>query len=114
MKLRTISRGLCAGALAAAVATAALAQTPVQPQPKDPNMPGPQNTIPEKLAPGASPGDTTGSTGTLSEKLQASDGVIRPPDTGGGRTITPADPGTTPVIPPAGTPGSARPNAAPK
>lgn len=91
---------------------AAGAQTPVQPQPRDPNMPGLQNTLPEKAGP--KEGDTTGSTGTLSERLERSDGVITPLDTGGGTVIRPPDTGTTPVIPPAGTPGSARPNAEPK
>lgn len=86
--------------------------TPVQPQPSSPNMPSTQNTVPDKVAP--RPGDTTGSTGTLSDRLGATDGVIRPSDTGTGRTIVPTDPGTTPVIPPAGTPGSAAPGAVPK
>lgn len=98
--------------LVAGLVTAAAAQTPVQPQPRDPNMPGQQNTVPEKI-PGSS-GDTTGSTGNLSERLQRSDGVITPQDTGSGSVIKPSDTGTTPVIPPAGTPGSARPNVDPK
>ena len=51
---------------------------------------------------------------TLSDKLERSDGVIRPPDTGAGRTITPPDTGTTPVLPPAGSPGSRAPNADPR
>jgi hypothetical protein len=93
-------------------ASAALAQTPVQPQPRDPNMPSPHRTVPDKIEGG--PGDTTGSTGTLSDRLEKSDGVIRPPVEGGGRTITPPDTGTTPVIPPPGSPGSRAPNAEPK
>ncbi|WP_299563269.1 hypothetical protein [Enterovirga sp.] len=75
-------------------------------------MPAPHNTVPEKMEPQA--GDTTGSTGTLSDRLEKSDGVIKPPVTGSGMVLTPTNPGTTPVIPPAGTPGSARPNADPK
>ena len=94
------------------LAAVATAQTPVQPQPRDPNMPGAQNILPEKVP--AKPGETTGSTQSLSDKLQASDGVITPPATGAGPVIRPTDPGTTPVIPPAGEPGSARPNVEPK
>lgn len=101
-----------AAALSFGFAIGAAAQTPVQPQPKDPNMPAPHRTVPDKIE--GRPGDATGSTGTLSDKLQKSDGVIRPPDVGGGRTITPPDTGTTPVLPPAGTPGSRAPNADPK
>ncbi len=102
---------LVAGTSIALVA-AATAQTPVQPQPRDPNMPGMQNTLPEKVP--TKPGDTTGSTGSLSEKLERSDGVITPPATGAGPVIRPPDTGTTPVIPPAGEPGSGRPNVEPK
>jgi hypothetical protein len=101
-----------AGALSLALVLGAAAQTPVQPQPRDPHMPAPHNTLPEKIQGG--PVDTTGSTGSLSDKLERSDGVIKPPAMGAGRTITPPDTGTTPVIPPAGTPGSAAPNAEPK
>lgn len=71
---------------------------PVQQQPRDPNMPSSQNTVPEKM-------DSTGSTGTLSEKLGATGGVITPPSgIDPGMTARPpvADPGTTPVIPPGG------------
>ena len=43
---------------------------------------------------------------TLSERLDRSDGVIRPaPDIAPDNTIRPPDTGTTPVIPPAGSPG---------
>ncbi len=99
-----ISIGLAA-AFAAGLANAAAAQTtaptnPVQQQPRDPNMPAPHNTVPEKL-------DSTGSTNNLSEKLDRTDGVIKPPDVGTGMTVTPPvpNPGTTPVIPPPGSPG---------
>ena len=101
-----------AGALSLGLAFGAAAQSPVKPQPKDPNMPAPHTTVPDKIEGG--PGDATGSTGTLSDKLEKSDGVIRPPDTGTGRTIAPPDTGTTPVLPPAGSPGSRAPNADPK
>ncbi|MDB5512205.1 MAG: hypothetical protein JWR08_1688 [Enterovirga sp.] len=95
---------LLAGVVAepAAHAQTAPAQTapgnPVQPQPRDPNMPSSQNTVPEKM-------DSTGSTGTLSEKLGASGGVITPPaGIDSGITARPPvpNPGTTPVIPPSG------------
>ena len=113
MALRAIP--ILAGALVIALATAASAQTPVTPQPRDPNMPSTGNTVPEKIDGKA--GNTTGSTQTLSDKLQASDGVITPPaDISPSMAVKPpvANPGTTPVIPPAGTPGSARPNADPR
>jgi hypothetical protein len=89
------------------VAYSAGAQTPIlPPQQQSPNMPAPQSTIPEKVAP--QDPSSTGSTGTLSDKLERSDGVIRPP-TGIDPDITARapdpDPGTTRVIPPPGTPG---------
>lgn len=84
-----------AAAIGMALPLSAAAQTPFQPQPGDPQMPARRNTVPEKMEGG--PGDTTG---TLSDKLEKSDGVITPPAVGGGRTIIPPDPGTTPVIPP--------------
>ena len=95
-----------AAVLSIGLAGAAGAQTPsapnnpVQPQPRDPNMPSPQNTVPEKV-------ESTGSAGTLSDKLQRSDGVITPPDVGSGMVVRPPvpNPGTTPVIPPPGSPG---------
>lgn len=97
-----------AGLVSIGLALGAAAQTPVQPQPKDPNMPAPHNTVPDKIE--GKPSDQTGSTGTLSDKLQQSGGVIAPPaDGAAGRMITPPDTGTTPVIPP-----SAAPNTAPK
>ena len=112
-----MSRPAKVGAIAVAatlsLACFAMAQTPVQPQPRDPNMPSPQNTPPEKIEPG--PGSATGSTGTLSDRLERSDGVIRPPANMDSGMVRPApDTGTTPVIPPAGSPGSARPNADPR
>jgi hypothetical protein len=87
-------------ALSGVLATGAFAQT----QPRDPNMPSP-NTVPaEKMAPDMG---STGSTGeTLSDRLQRTDGVIKPPATGTPDMTVPApvpNPGTTPVIPPPGT-----------
>jgi len=65
----------------------ALAQSPIQP--RDPNMPDPKTTIPEKIRPEEP--DTTGSTGNLSDKLSRSEGVIKPradvdPEIGGPST----------------------------
>ena len=92
--------GLAALALAG-LATAALAQT----QPRDPNMPDPKTVPAEKIRP-QEPG-STGSTGpSLSDKLQASDGVIKPPATGTPEmTVRPPvpNPNSTPVITPPGT-----------
>ena len=99
----TRARTLClAIILAGSVAAPAVAQTAVQP--RDPNMPAPQNTIPEKME---EPSET-GSTGTLSDKLRESEGVIRPPSNIAPDMSVPApdpNPGTTPVIPPPGSPG---------
>jgi hypothetical protein len=91
-------------ALAAGLATGAFAQAPsqsTQPPSMPPVLPSPQNnsTVPEKIQP--SEPSTTGS--TLSDKLQASDGVIRPPSDGSPDMSVRApvpNPGTTPVIPP--------------
>jgi hypothetical protein len=92
--------------LLVATGSAALAQAPV-PQQQAPNMPAPKETIPEKIAPNEP--STTGATGgTLSEKLEASDGVIKPPTNMDPEMAVPApvpNPGTTPVIPPPGSPG---------
>jgi hypothetical protein len=102
MSGHTILRNAAALVVSAGLATAALAQgTPVQPQPRDPNMPSTQNTVPEKIDPNA-----TGS--TLSDKLERTEGVIKPPAGVDPGITTPApvpNPGTTPVIPPPGSPG---------
>ena len=95
--------GLAVIALAGMTATA-LAQAPAAP--RDPNMPDPKNVPPEKIAP-QEPGATGSMSGpgTLSEKLEKSEGVIKPAPTGDANQV-PApvpNPGTTPVIPPRGT-----------
>ena len=81
------------------IATGALAQT----QPRDPNMPEPRNTIPDKVAPDE-PG-ATGSTGqSLSEKLQQSEGVLKPRATGDNEAVVPPpEMPSMPVIKPPGT-----------
>ncbi len=97
--------GAALAVLASLVVLPAGAQTapanPVQPQPRDPNMPAPQNTVPEKI-------DPSGPSTNLSEKLEKSDGVITPRlDTTPAIAVRPPvpNPGTTPVIPPPGSPG---------
>ena len=65
--------------LAATLGGTALAQTPIQP-PRAPNMPAPESTIPEKIEPqDPSATGSTRSDAPLSDKLEATDGVIRPP-----------------------------------
>ncbi len=92
-------------------ATGALAQAAGQPV--APNMPAPNTTIPEKVDPplrSSEPG-ATGSTSTLSERLQSTEGVIRPPSTAAPdmRVAPPVpNPGTTPVITPPGEPGGSQ------
>ncbi|MCB8821656.1 hypothetical protein [Microvirga rosea] len=99
MKRLLVLAVLTAGGIAGASA-----QVPAQPQ--APNMPAPKDMPAEKVRP-ADPSET-GSTGTLSDKLEKSDGVIRPPATATPDMTIPApvpDPGTTRVIPPPGSPG---------
>src|SRR5437764_222846 len=96
--------GLAALALAG---TTGLAAAQPATAPRDPNMPDPKNVPAEKIGP-ADPSATgsTGSTGgNLSQKLEQSEGVIKPPATGDANQV-PApvpNPGTTPVIRPPGT-----------
>ncbi|MBB4038978.1 hypothetical protein GGR34_000613 [Microvirga flocculans] len=100
-------------ALAGGLSTAALAQDPKVLQQQAPNMPQPHQVPAEKVAPdgdlsGARDPSETGSTNTLSDRLERSDGVIRPPETATPDITVPApvpNPGTTPVIPPPGSPG---------
>ena len=105
-----------AAVLAASLGGAALAQTPIQPQ-RPPNMPSTDQTIPEKIKPeDPSATGSTGSGATLSDKLEATGGVIRPPSGIDPEITAPApvpDPGTTPVIRPPGSPGG-NPSVQPK
>ena len=101
-----IAGGLTTGALAQGSSQST--HSPTLP----PTLPSPQNnsTIPEKIAPQepSSTGSTVGSGETLSEKLERSDGVIRPPSGIAPDMSAPApvpNPGTTPVIRPPGSPG---------
>ena len=89
--------------------TVASAQTPEVLQQQAPNMPAPKDMPAEKIAPNEP--SSTGSTETLSEKLEKTDGVIRPPTTATPDMTVPApvpNPGTTPVIPPPGSPGGSQ------
>jgi hypothetical protein len=100
-----MKRLLILAVMTAGGVTGALAQAPVLP-PQAPNMPAPKDMPAEKIKP--SDPSETGSTGTLSDKLEKSDGVIRPPATATPEMTVPApvpNPGTTPVIPPPGSPG---------
>ncbi|MGY2052504.1 hypothetical protein [Methylobacterium sp. JK268] len=97
-------------AVAALMSTAALAQSPDAPlkgRDTSPNLPPPNQTIPEKVRPGTTDTDTTGS--TLSDKLEKSDGVIKPPANGTpDMSVKPpvADPNSTRVIKPGDLPGN--------
>jgi hypothetical protein len=95
-----LKHGLAALALGAMTATA-LAQAPAQP--RDPNMPDPSTVPAEKMRPDDPA--TTGSTGqTLSERLQQSEGVIKPPPTGDAEmTVKPPTNPPMRVIRPPGT-----------
>jgi len=85
------------------VSTVALAQDPSvsqRGQDSAPTLPPPSEQVPERIRP-----QTDGSGGTLSDKLERSDGVIKPP-TGVDpeiRTIPPGNTGSEmPVIKPPG------------
>lgn len=89
-------------------ATVGIAQTaPVQPS--DPSKPGPDQSPP--VDPKQDPRSTTTTARpgeTLSERLDRTDGVIKPPtDLNPDMSVRPPvpNPGTTPVIPPPGSPG---------
>ena len=81
------------------MATAALAQTTA------PNLPPPSQTVPEKIQPDA---EAPGTGGTLSDRLEKNDGVIKPPaNTAPGLVVRPPDPnpGSMPIIKPGDLPG---------
>ncbi|MFO1150253.1 MAG: hypothetical protein U1E62_17895 [Alsobacter sp.] len=111
IRLRTIvAAGLFCGALACAGPALAQLQTPPSPPPV---APPPTTTVPEKIAPPLQD-DMTGT--TLSDKLNRSDGVIKPPAGVDPEIHAPVPEGQTgrmPVIPPPGTPGGT-PNVDPK
>jgi hypothetical protein len=72
-----------------------------------PNMPPPAATVPEKIDPPLDPAPDM--TGTLSDKLNKTDGVIAPPsgvDPEIHKQAPEGNSGRMPVIPPPGSPGS--------
>lgn len=98
---------LGATALLVGLTGGALAQDPSVPlkgRETDPNMPAQQATPPERIRPQdpSSTGTTTEGSGSLSEKLERSDGVLRPPaNPGAGTVIAPPATGSEmPVIRP--------------
>ncbi len=87
------------------------ADAPAQTAPGDPAG---NQTIPEKVRPDAPPGSAQDGSGVdnhgknLSDKLDASGGVIKPPPGVDPEIVKPApvpQPNSTPVIPPPGLPG---------
>ncbi|MDR7039233.1 hypothetical protein J2X36_004006 [Methylobacterium sp. BE186] len=97
--LALLALGLTAGA--------ALAQQPDAPlkgRDTDPNLPAQSQTPPEKVR----PDDGSSTNGTLSDKLEKNDGVIKPPGNAApGMVVKPPEPnaGTMPVIKPGELPG---------
>jgi hypothetical protein len=100
-----VLKQISAALAAMLIATAAYAQDPSVPQrgqDSDPKLPPPNQQVPEKIQP-ESNGSENGA--TLSDKLNKSDGVIKPP---GGvdpeiKTIPPDNSGSSmPVIKPPG------------
>jgi hypothetical protein len=96
---------LCAGAVTA-ILLAGMSPSPAQtsaPMLSSPQTPQSESTGPQDPR---STGSMNRSNESLSERLDQNDGVIQPPtDTTPDMAIRPADPGTTRVIPPPGTPG---------
>ena len=98
--MRTVLRTTAmAFAMSGCMAAGAFAQM----QPRDPNMPDPRSVPAEKMRPEEP--NTTGSTReTLSDKLERTDGVIKPPPTGDTEAvIPPSQAPRMPVITPPGT-----------
>ena len=96
-----------AGAAIIAAAFAQTTQPQVTPPAVPPGSPRPNQTIPEKQKPPPS-SDTSGADSSLSDRLEKSDGVVKPPANTDRGIVKPApDSGTTntPIIPPPGSPG---------
>ena len=101
---------LGAAALLVGLTGGAFAQDPSAPlkgRETAPNMPAQQATPPERIRPQdpSSTATTTEGRGNLSDKLERSDGVLRPPaNPGAGTVINPgASDSSMPVIRPPGT-----------
>jgi hypothetical protein len=101
---------LGAAALLVGLTGGAFAQDPSVPlkgRETDPNMPAQQAVPPERVRPQdpSSTGTTTEGRGSLSDKLERSDGVLRPPANAGTGTVIapPATNSEMPVIRPPGT-----------
>ena len=94
--------------LAGTVASRAQSSPPTASPQESPATPHPQMTIPEKINP--PPGNETTGAGPQrenpSDRLNRSEGVVKSPtDTDPGLVKPAPNVGTTPVIPPPGTPG---------
>jgi hypothetical protein len=99
---------MTAAALGAAM-TACPAWSQTSPSPAPRTMPEQHNGQPARPDDQTSPqqGTSTAPSGSLSDELSRSGGVVRPPSTGDRGVVAPpkAGPQSTPVIPPPGTPG---------
>ena len=99
--LRLLGTVVALGGLTAGV----VAQTP----PRDPNMPDPKSVPAEKMAPDIGSTGSTSSGRTLSDRLERSDGVLKPPAVGDSEAVVPpprmpdmpviTPPGTSPTDP---------------
>ena len=79
------ARMIAAIAMSGLLVTSVVAQT----QPRDPNMPDPKNVPAEKMAPDIGATGSTGSGGTLSDRLERTEGVIKPPAIGDTEAVKP-------------------------
>ena len=108
--MRRLHTGLAAAA-ACLLATAALAQNPDAPlkgRDSDPALPPSTQTPPDKVKPGPVDEGAPKGGGTLSDKLQRNDGVIKPPGDSAaeGMVVKPKESGSEmPVIKPGELPG---------
>jgi hypothetical protein len=96
-----------AGRTAAGLDAPAFAQNaPATQPPTLPTQPGSPQTVPEKIDPPLRKSDDPATGTTLSDQLNSSKGVIRPPANVDPEMRVPApDVGRMPVIPPPGSPG---------
>ena len=108
MKFANRTLMMAAVALGAALSGGvAYSQTPRDETPQlAPREPQPETTRPDD-APGPQQGTSAAPSGSLSDELSRSGGVVQPPATGDQGVMPPpkAGPQSTPIIPPPGTPG---------